>query len=460
MLKQIEQYIEAHSLFPGGTSVLACVSGGVDSMVLLHMLHALGYDVHCAHVNYRMRETASDADQAFVEAYCRAQTIPCHVHVVDDDFLARAARHNFQHIARTARYQFFENVAVQNQIEYVAVGHHQDDQVETVLMHLMRGSGIEGLAGISPKRTMLAHAGVQLTRPLLSVSRQQIEQYAEENGISWREDRSNQSGKDLRNKLRHGLVNDIRASFGESAVANIARSADHLRGYLEASIEPALEEKFKAITDLDQSLNIELLLREHVVWQERIVLEALRRWIPLSAISAQHAKAIRELLHQQPGRRFVLGRSVIWRDRAVLKFQESGTVEEFAEDDAVHLVLPEECISWPGGSLEVSEKQIEDIDTKTVQAHEYLADVGKLSYPLRLRRSRAGDRFAPFGMQGQKKLSDFLTDVKVPPHEKARVYVLLSGDQIVWVVGYRSSEATRIDQNTKKVLYCKFVKND
>ena len=241
MLNKVRHYIKTHQLLSDDAPVVVGVSGGVDSMVLLHILQRLSYQVICAHVNYGMRDAASDADEALVEMSCREAQIPYFLHRVSDVFLTDASNESFQARARNERYNFFLKLAEAQGVKTVAVAHHQDDQAETVLMHLLRGSGIEGLAGMQASRALEKSTNIKLIRPLLSVSRSQVQSFARANGIAWREDASNSDGKYQRNKVRHGVVEAIRKDFGAGAVKNIARSARYLRGYVDASIQPALD---------------------------------------------------------------------------------------------------------------------------------------------------------------------------------------------------------------------------
>ncbi len=452
MLSNLRQTIQTNSLLPAAAPVLVGVSGGVDSMVLLHTLHALGYQVQVAHVNYRMRDDASDADEALVVSYCDKLGVPCQVHRVSDTFLRQAKTTSFQAAARTERYTFFEEAAQAAGIKHVAVAHHQDDQAETVLLNLMRGSGAEGLAGMPYSRPLAASSDIVLVRPLLGLSREHILAYATTHEVPWREDMSNASTQYARNKVRHTLMPAIREAFGDGAVKNLATSANLLQGAVAHAIKPLLEEKLREILLPNHAINADLLAQEPVFWQTRLVLEACKRWFDDVALGRQHAEAICDLLALQVGRKVVFGSLVVWREREQLVFTriaDAGPVEA----DAYFLDAPA-TLAYPGGkmSTEILDKaQVADF---SAGADTFYADANTLSFPLQLRRWEAGDRIVPFGMNGQKKVSDLLTDLKVPSYERKNVWVLLSDDEIIWVVGHRASELVRVGEATTRVCRC------
>lgn len=454
MIATIQQYIESHNLLPAAGDVLVGVSGGVDSMVLLHTLHALGYAVQCAHVNYHTRGDASDADQELVEAFCRAREIACHVHAVDDDFQERATGYSFQQVAREERYAFFKRLATQQRINRVAVAHHQNDQVETVLMNLMRGSGIEGLAGMAPMRALDALGLVQLIRPMLALPRDQIRRHAEQAGIPWREDATNARRTYLRNKIRHQLVERIRADFGEGAVQNIARSATYLQGYVEASFQPELYARFESVALPHRGLHLERLQRAPLVWQQRLILEALQRWAPGTGATGRHAAAIQQLLAAQVGRRVLLGDVEVWREREALRFISAADAPASHSAGTRYLIAPGDTVRLPGGSLHCRVVAAADIPSLRCGGHTFMADADRVPCPLTLRPWEDGDNFVPFGMQGHKKVSDFLTDIKIPSHERSQVHVLEQGGVILWIAGHRAAAGFEVTDTTANVLVC------
>ncbi len=456
MIASIQHYIDTHSLLPAAGGVLVGVSGGVDSMVLLHVLHALGYNVQVAHVNYRMRGAASDSDQLLVETYCGDRQIPCFVHQVDNAFLEAAKAGSFQQAARDERYAFFQRTATSQRLSRVAVAHHLDDQVETGLMYLMRGSGIEGLAGMSPSRHLDQLGLMHLVRPMLDVTRVEVREFAESAGVPWREDASNAHRTYLRNKIRHELVAPIREIFGEGSVQNVARSAGMLRGYVAASFQPELYARFESVVMPKQGLFIERMQRAPKIWQHRLILEALHRWTPTIKVTSRHAEAICKLMDAQVGRRVVFDDVVVWREREVLRFLNTAAAPSSENECTDYLVSPGNVVALGEGTLDCRIKYLPDIEGFKCGPQLILADASKLQFPLTLRRWRAGDSFIPFGMQGHKKISDFLTDIKLPSHERDTVMVLASAGKIVWVVGHRASAGFEVGPDTVEIFEGEF----
>ncbi|MFK7845874.1 MAG: tRNA lysidine(34) synthetase TilS [Rhodothermales bacterium] len=452
MLNQVRHYIDARQLLFADAPVIVGVSGGVDSMVLLHILQSLSYSVICAHVNYRMRDAASDGDEAFVNAYCREAKIPCFVHRVTDAFLTEDTNGSFQVRAREARYAFFQELAEEQNVKTVAVAHHLDDQAETVLMHLMRGSGIEGLSGMPADRVLDHSSDIKLIRPLLSLPRSEIQDYAIANHIDWRKDASNSDTKYHRNKIRHGLLDTIRKDFGAGAVQNIARSAGYLRGYVDSSIQPALEHKFASIALDKEGLDIARLGEEHPVWQERIILEACRQWYPESPVTRHHARAIRQLLTAQVGRRLIVDALTVWRDRKQLKFASS---PEEVNESAEYLLVENQSVAFSDATLHVQVRSYTKGELLEKGPAILCADASKVQFPLRLRRWQPGDAFVPFGMSGTKKVSDYLTDIKIGPDKRNDIWVLLSGNEVIWIVGYRAGDAIKVTPKTTQMLVCR-----
>lgn len=432
--------------------MLVGVSGGVDSMVLLHCLDALGFAVTAAHVNYGMRADESEEDQRLVEDWCRQRQIPLAIHRVSDTFLDEAKEASFQAAAREERYLFFQKEALERGINNVAVAHHLDDQVETVLMRLMRGSGVEGLAGMAPSRKLSEGHVIKLIRPLLAVSRAQILDFAKAADILWREDGSNDSRQYTRNTLRLDVLPVLRNAFGNGAIENIAQSATLLRGYLESTFQPALEERFDSVASGEGVLDLPALKEQPLVWQTRLILEAIYRWSPDSSATLYHAEAICQLIDAQVGRRVVLKSTEIWREREVLRFVERKA--NATSEEVTYLLMPGEQTSFEGGEVNLTEIKTLNAEDLICNENEMFADADLLHFPLQLRRWKAGDRFVPFGMSGQKKISDFLTDQKIPSHSRDDVWVLLSGEEVIWVVGMRASDKIKVTPKTSKVLRC------
>ncbi|MFQ5572580.1 MAG: tRNA lysidine(34) synthetase TilS [Rhodothermales bacterium] len=454
---RVQDFIEQEALIEREGRVLVGVSGGVDSVVLLDVLRQLHYVPLVAHVNYRLRGPASDDDETFVRELCQSLNLSYFPATFDTETYAAEHGQSIQEAARTLRYGFFARLAEEEGVPCVAVAHHVDDQAETVLLNLLRGAGPEGIAGMAPKRPMMPGIGVSLVRPLLTTRRVEIEAYAREAGLVWREDASNQSLKYKRGVLRREIIPLIEHHFGQAASANIARSSGLLRAYLDESFHAQLEVHFTRVAErlpAGGKLRAEGFGSLAPVWQGRLLLEALKRWLPEAPRRASLIEEIKTLFKGQAGRKIVLKTGTIWRERDGLLFVGSQAAP--SERPEQRLMQPGETIDIGDGMLRVellrSRPERLDVGAPTT----VVVDADALEFPLRIRRWQSGDRFQPMGMEGTKKVSDFLTDQKVPSHRRARTHVLLSGDDIIWIVGYRLAQRACVQPGTQhfaKITY-------
>ncbi len=451
-IESAAQYIDRHDLLPDGARVLVGVSGGADSMVCLATLRALGYDVYALHVNYELREGAG-ADEALVRNWCGEQSPPVPLTVESLDAEARADAHNesLQEAARILRYEALAGHATEIDADAVATGHHRDDQVETLLLNLLRGSGPKGLAGMPPSRPLKTASDVSLVRPLLAVSRAEIEAYAEEAGIPWREDPSNRDRTYDRAVVRTELLPLVEEHF-DGASANVARAARLMREYVEHSLTPALEERLErgyVACEAGGALRLDPLRDEPSVWRRRLILAALARALPDAPQTAAFAQEVEGLIDAQVGRRVEAGDGIIWREREGLRFVPAG-----AEPERVWPPVPVpwgEDVPLPRGTLRIDpvDNVPESLDTGTANV-EYV-DADRLVDPLAVRNWDEGDRLQPLGLDGTKLVSDLLTDADVPPHRRPDICVLTSDENLAWVVGHRLDHRVRVRPATERV---------
>jgi len=444
LLNHVRKYIVRHALFPSDAHILVGVSGGMDSMVLLDILQACGYTLDVAHINFCLRGKESDQDATFVEDWCKRRKAAFHLDVVDAGAYSKTNTISLQVAARELRYQFFKRIAEELDICYVAVGHHADDQAETVVLNLLRGTGPDGLAGMAVRRPLFSGSSVHLVRPLLSSRRREIKKYAIGQGIEWRDDASNDDPKYRRSILRTEVLPLVKKHWGDASITNIARSGTLTRQYLEATVEPVTDIQFARVGCLDkQELDIQALLELDPVWQGRMVLEGIRRWLPGTESSEALIQEVLALLQTQTGRRVQLKDASIWKDRSSLRFvidqnHAGQTVTPVQESIPVMIGKGWLHVEILGKSVE-----IEKDDPSVV-----IVDAQHLVFPLLVRCWQAGDRFTPLGMRGTKKISDFLTDVKIRPDRRKFTQVLLSKEQIIWVIGLRLSEHCKVTSAT------------
>lgn len=456
LLARVEVDLREHDLLDAGQRVVVGMSGGVDSMVLADVLRRLGYRVVAAHVNYGLRGAESDADEDTVRTWCAAQQPPVPVHVTRCDPEAKAADEgrSLQEAARQQRYAFMARCAAEEGTDRVAVGHHQGDQAETLLLNLFRGSGVEGLAGMAPRRPLRNDASIDLVRPLLGGARAAIEAYAQAQDLPWRTDASNRAIKYDRNTIRHRIMPVIEAHF-EGAGERIARAADLVRAYRAETFEPALEMHFSrcaTATDSGGVLDTAALRALPVVWQRRVILEALARWMADAPYHATFAEEVENLLEAQVGRRIEIAAGTIWRERGALRFVDQAPP---ALPSARPVPIGED-VALPSGTLRVEPVEALPPSFKQEAPLTVYADACALQEPIEVRPWRDGDRFQPLGMTHTKKISDLLTDEHVPPHRRRGVLVLLDRARIVWVVGHRLAHPVRIRPDTTEAIRMTF----
>lgn len=451
-LDRVAQFIDRHDLLPPAARVLVGVSGGPDSMVCLTGLRRLGYDVRALHVNYGLREGA-DADEALVRDWCseRSPSIPLRVDSLDAAARAEAHDESLQEAARELRYDALAEWAAEMEADAVAVGHHRDDQAETLLLNLLRGSGPEGLAGMPPSRPLLATGDIPLVRPLLGVSRSDVETYAEETGIPWRDDPTNRDSSYDRAVVRTEILPMLEERF-EGAAENVARAARLMRQYVEHTLVPSLEERLdRCYIECEEggTLLLDPLRDEPAVWRRRLILAALERALPSAPQTAAFAEAVEALLEAQVGRRVQTGEGSIWRERDRLRL-----VPVEAEPEPVCPPVPVpwgEDVPLPGGVLRVDPLDTVPDSLDTGSPNEEYVDADRLVDPLAIGTWQDGNRFKPLGLDGTKRVSDLLTDMGVPPHRRSGVYVLSTAEHVAWVVGYRLDHRMRVRPTTEHV---------
>ena len=451
LVRHSREYAARHALLAPNSAVLVGLSGGVDSVVLLHVLARLGHPVQAAHLNFGLRGAESDEDERWVRGHCADLGIPLHVGKADVALQAGAGE-SVQMTARRLRYAFLLRTASAAGLSCVAVGHHLDDQAETVLHNLFRGTGPDGLAGMPAGRPIEAGSEIGLVRPLLHARRRAIVDYARSEGLAWREDATNCDVRYARNRMRTVVLPAIAEAFGSAATEQIARSSALVRAYVEDTVAPVTSALFDRAADPDkQSLDMETLLQSSAVWRRRLILDALRQWLPTVCASSEAVRQVERLLHAQPGRRIAFGDAIVWRGRGRLVFQVAAP-----ESGAVRLVAGCTVLATAGAfDVELLESRAPAAprDDPFVE----LVDADRLGSSLTARPWQPGDRLRPLGMDGTKKVSDLLTDAKVPVARRKQVWVITSASKVVWVVGIRLSADFRVLPSTKSIVRLTFI---
>lgn len=467
LIEQVRRSLSEHCGVATGERAIVGLSGGVDSVVLVHILKEIGIDCQVVHVNYGIRGAESDNDEEFVADLCKRLDLPCRVVRPPAGWPAGASGSSLQESARDFRYMTFQDLAVEGGLTKVVVAHHLDDQVETVLLRMMRGTGLRGLVGMRPRRAISEGSDVELVRPLLSISRADILKWASDRSIQFREDRSNDDPAFDRARLRREVMPSIAEAFGEAGLRNVARSAAQAQAVYDAVVAQRLCDDLAAVTRAGDSptLGIDALMEHTPGWRDMILLEAVRSWIPGAPERATIADKIAALATAQPGKKVIVADTVIWRGRGTITF-----VTDHARTSAVSVPDSSTCYELvPGKPVEIGSGTLiidaavtfdENNLSTLADANDpftELVDEQVLQAAVSVGPWKHGEQFQPFGMEGSKNISDFLTDQKVEPHLKSAVPVVRSGDEVVWVVGHRLAKPFRVRPNSRRVLRLRFI---
>lgn len=453
LVERVEAFIERHRLLDAQERVIVGLSGGADSVALTRLLVDLGNETIAVHVNYGIRGAESEGDEHFVRAFCLENGIPLLVHRADLSTVSSGE--SVQMAARRIRYDQFVRAARTHNAPVVAVAHHADDQAETLLLNLFRGTGPEGLAAMPPRRGLAD--GVILVRPMLELRRHDIETWLGDLGISWRDDATNLDDAYRRGFIRHRLLPAIEGEFDGGVVERIARAASLMRGYVDASLRPELDMRFnRCAGSAPQTLALNPLQAEPEVWRTRLLLEALARWLPDAPRSDNLASRLERLLASQSGSRVEAGSGSVWREQDALRFiDHPGT-----DRDAPQVLAPGQPVQAVAGRLALDEVErgvaLFDRDDPFT---EYL-DLDSLEPPIVVRRWEDGDRFRPLGLGGSRLVSDVLTDAGVPSSRRRNVLVVADAAGILWLVGHRLDERGRITAGTTRIARLSFNPED
>lgn len=423
---RINKFIDDASLFGLKDKVLVALSGGADSIALLNVLLSLGYQCECAHCNFHLRGEESNRDECFVRSVCGKLDVALHVKHFDTQSYATTKGISIEMAARELRYDWFEDLRKSCGAGVIAVAHHRDDSVETFLLNLIRGTGINGLKGISPKNGYIV-------RPLLQESRKSIEDYLEAIGQAYITDSTNLQDEYVRNKIRLNLLplmKEINPSVAESIFETSKRLTEVADIYNRERRE-TVSEKLMKLSESSYRLSI------HDLKEDIAPLSLLHEVLtPLGFNAAQETDIWNSLKKDQPGKRFFSSGWEVLRDRDFLLIQRRCEEESIPELSIVELEAN------PDFSF-MKDKRVA-----------YL-DADKIVKPLKVRKWMKGDKFVPYGMKGKKKVSDYMTDRKFSLLDKEKQYVVCCGDDIVWLVNERSDNRYRVTEATRKILMLK-----
>ncbi len=452
LLEKVHAYALEHALFAPGQTVLVAVSGGPDSVCLLDLLfrlrERLGIRLCIAHLNHRLRGPAADADARFVRRLADKMHLPCETGVCDVETLARTEGRSIEDAARQARYRFLDEVRRRVGAARVALGHTRSDQAETVLLRLLRGSGRTGLAAMRPVRDGL------YVRPLLEVSREEIERYVADRSLPFRRDATNRDLRFTRNRLRRDLLPRLRRDYNPDAEGALARAAVLLAAE-EDWIEEMAQQAFARARRLSPPgkivLDVNRILDYHLALQRRVVRRAL---VEMGCAGDSLAfegveRLVRALVH--PTGAFQVSEAVsAARAAGVLILARQTPALETPVRIPGRTAIPALGIVLSVRIRPASEMR--DV-VSSAGPDEAFLDLRAFHLGAALRNLRKGDRLQPLGAGGTKKMGDLLTDARVPRLPRDSVPILVGDREILWVVGHRIAHAARVTARTKQVVH-------
>jgi len=445
MLSQFQKSVL--SLIPqaGKRSFLLAVSGGVDSVVMAELFKKAGYEFAIAHCNFQLRGKESEGDEKFVKELATKYKVPFYVKRFDTDTYVAEHKVSTQMAARELRYQWFNDCLKHEKLDYLVIAHHVDDAIETFFINLLRGTGIAGLHGI-------ASVQKNLIRPLLSFSRKEIEEYASAQKLKWREDSSNASDKYERNKIRHHLIPEL-LKISTDATKAIGHTIENL-AETEIVYRKAIEKELsKLVTVGKDKTTIPVNGLKKLEHPALYLYEYIKRY----GFNYVQAKEVCHAIEGQSGKIFLSTSHRIIKDRKNLVLEPINTDNNKA---------PVKIEDGDNGFVDKDLSLLIDIKDKPAGYKPFhpqsvgCFDYNKLTFPLTVRPWAKGDKFYPLGMNKPKKISDFLIDAKISLADKDRVSVMLSGNEIVWLIGHRIDDRYKIAPATKKLYICNIVNTE
>jgi tRNA(Ile)-lysidine synthase len=449
--KRFTENINNHHLFQKNDLLIIAVSGGVDSIVLCHLCHTVGLTFAMAHCNFKLRGEESDRDEQFVKNAANNYQVKLVVKTFDTEVYAKEHKVSIQVAARELRYTWFKELIedandahglwpIEKQIhstKYLLTAHHADDNIETVLLNFMKGSGLNGLTGIPQKKD-------HLVRPLLFATKDELLEYAGEHNLDYVEDSSNASEKYTRNFIRHTIIptaEKIVPAIKQNMYSSIKRFNE-----VDIVFNSAVEQiKKKLITRTGNELHLPVLKLLEQPGYPTILFEIIKDY----DFTPHQLADVVQLLQSETGKQVRSSTHVIFKNRSWLIIAPSKS--ELAENILINDSSDE--VTFNGGSFTLTLQHVQTKPDPVIQ-NNFIAhlDVKKISFPLILRKWQTGDYFYPLGMMKKKKINRFLIDQKLSITQKEKVYVIEMNKKIIWVVGYRIDDRFKLTSSTQAVL--------
>ena len=439
MRNKIKKYIEEQELLNLQSKIIVGLSGGADSVVLLSILHALGYECVAAHCNFHLRGKESDQDECFAADYAVSLGVPFLKIDFDTQFIASERKISIEMAARDLRYDWFEQLRKEYSADAIAVAHHQDDCIETLLLNLIRGTGISGLTGIKPRNGFIV-------RPMLCVGKGEVLQYARKNEIPYQIDSSNLKDEYTRNKIRLQLL-PLLQSLNPSVDTSLLRTMEHLNEVSKIYQTHIKEVKEKVWSGDNKTIHIPALLT--CPSPESVLFEILKEY----DFGKEVIQDVYQALESQSGKKFYSGTYSLIKDRDYFRLISLEQLEE----NLVYYINEDETERTFPLPMKIFTQERANVPEIIKDKRIAYFDADKLEFPLVLRKWEKGDRFIPFGMNGSQKLSDYFNDHKFTKPDKENTWILCSGQEIIWVVGQRTDNRFRITSETKRIRTIKLL---
>lgn len=450
-LSRLSSFLQEKFCVDYAKRIVIGVSGGVDSIVLLDALSILSqendYTLAVAHLNHKIRGTEADDDEEFVVSLANSYGWLCYVHKVNIPRLSKLKKVNLENLARQARYDFFSRACQSFNCNFIATAHTMDDQAETVLLNLIRGTGIRGLRGMDARRKI--NGKTILIRPLLIFQKSELIEYAHRRNLKWREDSTNQLETYSRNKIRLQLLPLLRESFNPQIVRTLARTSEIAKSY-QKIIAHYIENTYEKCVVQPNSREIEVRVSLFQHLEKYVVTELFQEILSRNfdlILSYEKIEPIFDLIFAESGKGFFLTQDIfVYKDRETLIIvkQDFKTSFEITTHKVAKVLIGKYMI-------ELNKVPKEDFVKLPSKEFEFF-DFDRIPNQVNFRFWREGDRFIPLGMKSEIKVSDLFVNLKIPLHKKKQIPLMIGNDDIIWVCGVRINERYKVTPRTKHLL--------
>jgi len=439
--EQFSEHINSHFSFLKDKKLLIAVSGGVDSVVITQLLHQLNFTISAAHCNFRLRGVRSDEDENFVKKLAKQLRIPVFTKSFETGKIAQQEKLSIQLAARKLRYDWFHELLAKNELDYIITAHHADDNLETFLINTVRGTGLDGLTGIPTKNG-------NIIRPLLPFTKEQIENYAKDNAIDWREDSSNAEINYLRNKIRHKII-PVLKELNPGLLTSFGQTIENLKGSRQI-IDDRIQDIQKTLVIPAEAgihkINIEHL--KNLNNPKAYLYELLKQY------GFTEWNDVTNLVEAQSGKQVVSKTHRLLKDREFLLL--TGLAAVNTTEKEYNITDKEEYLTIDNFEIRLTKQKT--YNPQLSIANLIYLDLDKLKFPLVVRKWKNGDYFYPLGMQGKKKVSKFFKDEKMSIVQKENSWLLCSNNEIVWVIGKRLDDRYKVVDGTTNILKIEIIK--